>query len=521
MVYKNDEIRGHMKNKFARNLGILGIIGLVIKLIGAIYRVPLAIFMSEEAVSYYSLAYPWYNILIVISSTAIPAVIAKLTAEASANEDLQLQNDVLNVSRKLMQWFGLLTMLFLIGFAGIISNALGYPESRFSFYVLGIASYFVALNAAYRGFFQGTQRLEIFGYSQLLEQLGRVLLGLGAVAALSGLSLGDDWIAAAGTSGAAFGAIISWGYAVSRHRKYYKNHTKTVGSIKPVMKKILNLVLPIALGASIMPLLSIIDGTLVVWRLRDIGLVSTAAILYSYISFYASPIINISQVVFSALQVSLLPMITKSFTQRSKTLNHQVNLGVLLSLVLGLPMGLGIAAFSEQILLFLYPSKAEIAVDAASVLSIMGISIAFLSVYLATTSILQGINQYRRPVIHLFIGAVVKVITAYILIGIESINIDGAAYSTLLAYAIAALLNTITVYRSFKPSKETMIKIGLTFVANAMMIGSALGLYGILEDRLAMRLNLLVSIMVAVLVYFAVVFFAKVITKADFDNMEK
>ena len=64
-----------------------------------------------------------------------------------------------------------------------------------------------------------------------------------------------------------------------------------------------------------------------------------------------------------------------------------------------------------------------------------------------------------------------------------------------------------------------MIKIGLTFVANAMMIGSALGLYGILEDRLAMRLNLLVSIMVAVLVYFAVVFFAKVITKADFDNL--
>ena len=159
-----------MKNKFAKNLGILGLIGLIIKLIGAIYRVPLALFMSEDAVAYYSLAYPWYNILIVISSTAIPAVIAKLTAEASANDDLQLQNDVLNVSRRLMQIFGIVTMLFLIGFASIISNGLGYPESKYSFYVLGLASYFVALNAAYRGFFQGTQRLEIYGISQLLEQ---------------------------------------------------------------------------------------------------------------------------------------------------------------------------------------------------------------------------------------------------------------------------------------------------------------------------------------------------------------
>ena len=123
--------------------------------------------------------------------------------------------------------------------------------------------------------------------------------------------------------------------------------------------------------------------------------------------------------------------------------------------------------------------------------------------------------------IHLFIGAVIKVITAYTLIGIESINIDGAAYSTLLAYAVAAILNTITVYRSFKPNKQTLFKIGMTFVANAMMIGSALGLYSILEDRLAMRLNLLVSIMVAVMVYVAVVFFGKIVTKADFENLEK
>ena len=510
-----------MKNKFAKNLGILGLIGLIIKLIGAIYRVPLALFMSEDAVAYYSLAYPWYNILIVISSTAIPAVIAKLTAEASANDDLQLQNDVLNVSRRLMQIFGIVTMLFLIGFASIISNALGYPESTYSFYILGLASYFVALNAAYRGFFQGTQRLEIYGISQLLEQLGRVILGLALVATLAGFAMGDDFIAAAGTSGALFGAIISWGYVVSRHKKYYKNHTKTKGSFKPVTRQIMKLVVPIALGASIMPLLSIIDGTLVVWRLRDIGLVSTAAILFSYISFYSSPIINISQVVFSALQVSLLPMITKSYTQKNALIDHQINFGVLLSVVLGLPMGLGIAGFSEQILLFLYPSKAEIAVDAASVLAILGLSIAFLSVYLATTSILQGINQYKRPVLHLFIGAVIKVVTAYILIGIPSIGIDGAAYSTLFAYAVAAILNLILVYRLFKPTKRILTKIGLTFVANGLMILTALGLFRALEGFLPMRLNLLISIFVAVAIYGACIFFGKVLTKSDFDSLEK
>lgn len=510
-----------MKNKFAKNIGILGITGIIIKIIGAIYRVPLAVFMTEDAVAYYSLAYPWYNILIVISSTALPAVIAKLVAEAGANENQQLQNDVLNASNRLMQYFGITTMLFLIGFANLISNALGYPESAYSFYVLGIASYFVALNAVYRGFFQGTQRLEFYGVSQLLEQIGRVVFGLALVIALAGLSMGDDFIAAAGTSGAAFGAIISWGYVKSRHRKHYKNHTKTKGDFKPIYRSILKLMLPIALGASIMPLLSIIDGTLVVWRLRDIGLVDTAAILYSYISFYSSPIINISQVVFTAIQVSLLPMITKSFTQKSESIGNQIDLGILLSLVLGLPIGLGIAGFAEEILLFLYPSKAAIAVDAAPVLAILGVSIVFLSVYLATTSILQGVNQYKKPVVHLFVGAGVKVVTAYFLIGIPSINIDGAAYSTLMAYAVAAFLNIRLVYQMTKPSRKALIKIGLTLVANAAMILSAKLVFSAFDSSLSMRLNLMVSILIAVIVYAVFIYFGKVVTKSDFEGLEK
>ena len=510
-----------MKNKFAKNLGILGLTGIIIKIIGAIYRVPLAIFMSEDAVAYYALAYPWYNILIVISCTAIPAVIAKMVAEASANENQTLQSDILNVSRQLLQIFGIVTMVLLVGFAGIISSALGFPESKYSFVVLGIASYFVAINAAYRGFFQGTQHMEVYGISQLLEQIGRVAFGLGIVAALSGFGMGDGYIAAAGTSGAAFGAIFSWMYSVSRHKKYYKEHVKTKGNFKKISRQILSLVMPIALGASIMPLLSMIDGTLVVWRLRDIGLASTAAVLYSYVSFYSAPIINISQVIFGALQVTLLPMITKSFTQKNKNMNHQINFGVLLSFVLGLPMGLGIAIFSEQILLFLYPSKAAIAGEASSVLAILGVSISFLSVYLATTSILQGINQYRLPVIHLAIGAAVKIITAYVLIGIESVNIDGAAYSTLLAYAIAAILNMISVYKHSKPTREILIKIGQTIIANALMVVSALGTYRLFEQKLSLSVVLLLSVFVAVAVYVGTFLVLKIVTKEDFEKIER
>lgn len=510
-----------MKNKFVRNLGMLGIIGLVIKLIGALYRVPLAVFMTEDAISYYSLAYPWYNMLIVLSSGAIPAVTAKLTAEALARDNYDEKMDVIYVTRRLMTGLGLLTAVLMIAFAGVVSNALGYPQSTFSFYVLGIASYFVAMNASFRGFFQGEQRLQIYGISQLIEQIGRVTLGISVVALLAGVSANDSLLAAAGTSGTAFGGVLSWGYLEYKFKKLYPNKIKHSLPFKEIGAKIAKLVIPLALGASIMPLLAMIDGTLVVWRLQNVGFVETAAIMFSYVSFYSAPIINISQVVFSALQVILLPMITKSFTQKSSAMGRQIELGVLLSVLLGLPMGIGIAGFSNEILLFFYPSKAEIAVEASSVLAILGLSIVFLSLYLATTSILQGLDAYNKPVQNLLIGAAIKVITAYILIGIPSINIDGAAYSTLIAYAVAAILNMWHVFKISKPGSSFYRKVFLVILANALMIIVSKVLFGRLSSFLPMQINLLVSIAIAVVVYFAAIVMFKVVSKKDFEFMER
>ena len=511
-----------MKNKFAKQLGLLGIIGLVIKVIGALYRLPLAYIMPENAVTYYSIAYPWYTFLIVISTTALPAVIAKLTAEYGAKDDLVEQALVFDVSRRLMKVFGIITVIFLSLVAFIISGSSGYPESIYSFFVLAIASYFVASNAAYRGYFQGTQRLEIFGLSQLFEQMGRVILGLLIVWFLSTLSAPDSWLAAAGTSGAAFGALISWIYASHKYKKMQVAPSQKIilRDHKPLIQKILKMVFPIALGASIMPLLTIIDATMIIWRLRQTGFGDQAGVMYTFITFYSVPIINLAQVIFTALQVSLLPMITRAFTQKSEQFREKVYLGVLTALLLGLPMGLGIAVFSREILVFLYPNKAEMILGAAPVLGILGLGVAFLSLYQATTGILQGINHYKKPVRNLFVGAVVKVITAYILLGIPALNIKGAAISTLLAYAVAATLNMLVLLKHVEMPKSFFKKASLTLMSNAVMIVAAKGSFILVHAHLGDRLSLLVGILVAIVAYACMMLMTKVVTKEDLTAMD-
>ncbi|MGX8796915.1 putative polysaccharide biosynthesis protein [Fusibacter sp. JL298sf-3] len=512
-----------MKNKFAKNLGIMGIIGVLIKIIGATYRIPLVHFMSEDAVAYYGLAYPWYTFLITLSSVSVTAAIAKLVAESIALDDKRGQMEVYVVSSWLMRGFGLLSALFLIGGAGVISGMLNEPGTVYSFYVLGIATLFVSFNAVFRGFFQGHQRLEYYANAQLIEQVARVVLGIGAVVIVARLQFGDAQLAGAATSGALFGAFASWLYANYRFKKTIGIQKEKVRDFKGLAKKIIKIAAPVAVGASILPILAIVDSVMVQRILYSIGMGDSAKVLYSYISSYSAPIVNLTQIVFSALSLSLLPMIAESFVQKKTELRHQVGLGVLLSLVLGLPMGLGIATLAEPILMLLYPSKAELMVDASSVLALLGVGTIFLSLYLATTSILQGLNAYKEPVRHLVIGAVIKVVVGFLLIRMPSVNVDGAAISTLLAYMVASLLNLRLVFKLQAPEAEVVKKIGMTLVINVFMAVIAKFSYdfvaGMVVGRKGLVISLFVSIVLAAGFYGAAVLGLKIVTKKDFERL--
>jgi stage V sporulation protein B len=509
-----------MKNKFAKELGLLGVIGILIKIIGSFYRVPLAYIMSEDAVSYYAIAYPWYLTLIVISTTALPAVVSKLTAEAGALGDETLQYDTFIIAKKLMMIFGAFTLICLSVGAKGITAFLGYPESFYSFVVLGIASFFVALNAAYRGLFQGTQHMNRFGYSQLVEQLGRVIIGLLMVWSFVKIGMSDGMVAAAGTSGAAYGAVVSWLFALWVYRREYKPHKASLKNHQALVKRIIRMAVPIALGASIFPLLSIIDSTMVIARLRATGFASDAGVMYSYLSFYGAPIIGIAEAVIIALQVSLLPMIARSHTLKDARLDQQIYLGIRLSVFIGLPMAFGMAGLSEPILLLLYPSKAELMGDAGVVLMWLGLGVVFLSIYQATTGMLQGVGKYKMPVVNLVIGACVKVVLGYVLLGMPTINVNGAAISTLVAYALAAILNVIGLTRTAKMPAGFIGQMIKLLIANVAMLAVARMSFGFITPITGFRLGLMAAIALAALTYIILTFVLKLIVKRDLENME-
>jgi stage V sporulation protein B len=221
--------------------------------------------------------------------------------------------------------------------------------------------------------------------------------------------------------------------------------------------------------------------------------------------------------------MSLVPSITEAFTKKQvKRLNETANAGVKMSLIIGLPCGIGLFMLAEPIIALLYPSIGPAKhASSGALLEIMSIGVIFLTLVQAFTAILQSVNKQFHPVKNLALGLVVKVFLSYMLIGIPEINIKGAAISTTVAYLFVALFNWYDI-------NKTKIRINLIKVSSRTLLSTAVmavtvwvSFRFIILSAGSQNLATLGSITMAVIVYAICLFVTGAITKEDLELIPK
>ena len=518
------------KENFIKGAAILGVAGLVVKILGAIYRIPLTNLIGTEGIGYYQPAYNIYNLLLVVSLSGFPTAIAKMVSERRALYNYEGAYQVYKVARWGLFLIGLISSVFVLLFARNLVSFLGFPGSYYSMIALVPALFAVPLLSAYRGFFQGSQNMTPIALSQLIEQVFRVAVGLYLAYALVGKGLEEAAAGATfGASAGGFAALILIYLMFLLSRKTIKaeidssEHNKTE-SVWFIVKELLYIAIPITIGASIAPLMGNMDSYIVSNRLTAIGYNDVQiADMFGELSGTAQTLINFPQVFSTAVAMSLVPTITEAFTNKQKTaLNLTANAGVKMSLIIGLPCGIGLFMLAEPIIALLYASIGpEKHASSGELLEILAIGVIFLTLVQAFTAILQSINKQFKPVKNLALGLVVKVILSYILIGIPGINIKGAAISTTVAYLFVALLNWHDINKTkikinlIKVSSRTLLSSAIMAVAvwvSFMFLNSALG---------SQNLATLGSITIAVVIYVICLFITGAITKEDLELIPK
>lgn len=517
-------------NSFLKGAAILGIAGVIVKILGAIYRVPLSNIIKSEGMGYYQTAYPFYALLLTISTAGFPIAIAKLVSERRAINDFRGAHKVFKVALAGLLIGSVLTSVFVFFAAETIVESLGNKNAYYSLIALVPALFFVPIMSAFRGFFQGNQSMAPTAISQIIEQFFRVTAGLFLTYYLldRGIPMAAGGASFGGSVGAMFGTITMGFIYLYGRKKILKQVEESIDTkeykVEHIIKDLLVIAIPITIGAAIAPIMDAIDVALVLKRLQSIGYTeSMANDLYGNLKGMAQTLINLPQVFSIAIAMSLVPAISDANARRQKKeIESIISSGIRITLLIGLPSAFGLFVLSKPIIgLLYYKNPIETITNTGNILAILSIGVVFLTLVQSLSAILQGIGKPIVPAINLFIGAIAKVILTYTLTSIPSINIYGAAISTVVAYGIAAILDLISlkIHSKVKLSvKDIFVKPFLSALGMGISARlSYLTLMGITGEKLAT----IMAILIGATVYIILLVITGSITSEDLNLLPK
>ncbi|MDO4572763.1 MAG: oligosaccharide flippase family protein, partial [Clostridia bacterium] len=165
------------KRSFVKGAAILGIAGLICKVIGAFFRIPLYN-MLGDGMQYYEAVYPFYSTLLVISSAGLPTAISRMVAERVTLGDYYGARRVFRKAMLLLLGIGAATTALMFFGADYLAASTVGTGAAMSFRALAPALLIVSLMCAYRGYLQGMQRMTGTALSQVVEQVGKLGFGL-------------------------------------------------------------------------------------------------------------------------------------------------------------------------------------------------------------------------------------------------------------------------------------------------------------------------------------------------------
>lgn len=523
------------KDTFLKGAAILGIAGVVGKLLGAIFRIPLVWIIGSVGLGYYQTAYPIYVMLVAIATSGFPVAISKMVSSRLAFGNEKGADKVFWLIFKIMAGFGILASAAILFSAKyLVTEQFRNPDAYYALIALVPAILFVPMMAAFRGYFQGHNDMRPSAMSQVIEQLARVIFGIALAIAL--VPKGIKYGAAGATFGATAGAIVGLSAMVYLFLKREKHDGKETGqqvfeeeSTGKLLKELLTIALPIIIGALVMPTMNMIDLALVMGRLESAGFTNAEAnSMYGQLTGMAATLINLPQVITSAIAVSLVPVISAAYARGDqKKLENNTSLAIRVSLLIGLPCAVGLFVLATPIIQLLYPNEPT---SVGQLLAIMSLGVVFLSLIQSFTSVLQGMGRAHVPVLNLFIGAGVKVVLTFTLTGVSWLNVKGAAISTVSAYVVAALLDYIAVKRlanvKFDPQLVvirpliTSALMGLCAWATYQILALIMGMTG-LSPFLQNAIATLMGVLVGVAVYAVALFRMKAITVEELESMPR
>ncbi len=508
------------KGKVVRQAAFLMAAQMISSVIGLLYRSPLHMIMGDAGDGYYTFAYEWYTIILLISSYSIPSAVSKVMAERLATKQYKSANKVFKAALLYVVFVGGIGALFAFFGAPFILNS--QPDAVLALQVLSPTIFLSGILGVFRGFFQAHNTMKPTAISQVIEQLMNAIFSVLMAYVLTRPFLGNEnemgkYGAAGGTIGTGAGVVFGllfmlFCYFSNRKKIRSRIASDKTGKEEPyteVFKVILMMVTPIILATCVYNMTSVVDQVIFTNIMSFKGFASDEiARLYGLFGYRFKPIINIPIALASATSTALIPAVATSVAaNQNDEAVSKIDECIKLTMFIAIPSAFGICVLSYPVIWALYPSG-NIR-GAAILLSLGAISVVFYSLSTVTNGVLQGLGHPSEPVKNAAIALFVNIITAVVTVAGLNIHVYGILLATILYSFTVMLLNARAVKRYLGYS-HSIDQFSAPIKSAAVMAIAVAAVYWLpaklLPDvfcrYLASAILMVISVLIGIIVYF-------------------
>lgn len=462
----------------------------VVKVIGAVFKIPLQHFIGEYGMGLFNVAYNFYGPIFSLATAGFPVAVSKLVSE---NASLGRWNDVRQVKAvagPLFMGFGVAGAVGMTLFAPVYCRRIiGTEQAIFPMLALIPAILCACWGAAYRGYYEGLRNMGPTAVSEIIEAAIKLCLGLslayfvtchgmaeyresGTVFGL--LAGGEDqaglltlaFAAAAavlgvtaGSLGAALYLSMRWklkGDGIGLRARKQAPPARRWGE---TAKALLRITGPVAAGSIAMNAAGLIDATFLQSRIADIMETAPGRLIAAYEGMIpamylehqealptflygcytlAMTLYLLVPALTQAIGMSALPAVTEAWARGDRPqLKERMESVLSVTALVCVPAGLGLTAIAEPIASLLYGGSSAPII--AGVLLALGPASLFAAVNTPVSSMLQAAGRADLPVKLLAVAMALKIGVNWTLCAVPEVNIRGAGAGTLVCYLFLAV----------------------------------------------------------------------------------
>ena len=446
-------------SSFLKGTLILGLSGIAVKFLSAVYRIPLTRMIGARGMGQYTAAFNFFMPFFSLATAGITPAISRLCASGAYSG-----REIHYIKKKACRCFGYSSLA--LAAAALVARFVYSDYTASPMIFTGVALLapnlvFATFEAVYKGISQGTMNMAVSAKAGLIESSCKTVIGICSVY-LAGTMLAEhrrqgQLVRAFAT--VSISGFVCFVYMSTRFRNTYRE--RPADSLSIGADRLFSMAVPISLSALVVSVsnfcdtvicLSIIKSTpdrrlMAAYPFIGFSAVEEKAIwLYGVYQGLCLSVVNLIPSLSAAVGASGLPFITRAIGSGDGSRAYsQISRTVKITAAVVVPASLFVAFFSREVLITLYGENGAQTELAAYFLRIMA-PFAVLSAFsFPLNSIIHARGKTAAVFRILVFSCTVKVILSVILCSVEDINIMGCLLSQIVFHSLVFLLSLNTI----------------------------------------------------------------------------